>query len=179
MFNHIVQLVAIVANISTQKKGARFASLTYTAKGTGEVARHTVCLGVSVERAYRRDIAMLSAKRDSLQGVALVACDELITSLQESLDKGIGNNSAYTCAGVYESVCRGVKFHKETGEVYVTGFSIGKEIIIKGEHKAVKSSEKTIAKNALRREMKSGKFRQFALPVVASARAEGAKLVFA
>ena len=191
MFNHIAQLVAIVASIATQKKGARFASLTYTAKGTGEVARHTVCLGVSVERAYRRDLAMLTAKRKSLldsleatEGLAkifvtLEACDELIASLEESLEKGIGNNSAYTCAGVYESICRGVKFHKETGELYVTGFTIGKEVIKKGEHKVVKSSEKTIAKNALRRGMKSGKFRQFALPVVASARAEGTKLVFA
>ena len=95
------------------------------------------------------------------------------------MDKGIGNNSAYTCADTYGSICRGVKYHKGTGEIYITGFTIGKEIITKGEHKVVKSSEKTIAKNALRRGMKSGKFRQFALPVVASARAEGAKLVFA
>jgi len=179
VLNQIVQLVSIVSNISAQKKGARFASLTYAAKGTGEIARHTLCLGVSVERAYRRDIAILSAKRDALQGVALAACDELLASLKESLEKGIGNNSSYTCAGVYESICRGVKFHKESGEVYVTGFSIGKEIIAAGEYKVVKSSEKTIAKNALRREMKSGKFRQFALPVVASARAEGTTLVFA
>ena len=64
MFNHIAQLIEIVASIATQKKGARFASITYTAKGSGEVARHTLCLGVSVERAYLRDLAMLKAMRE-------------------------------------------------------------------------------------------------------------------
>ena len=162
---------------SLAKSGARFASLVYTAKGSGEIARHTVCLGVSIANAYRRDIAILSAKRDSLAGVALVACDELLASLRESLTVGIGKNSAYTCAGVYETA--GVKLHVENSELHVYGFTIGKEIIAKGEHKAVNSSAKTIAKNALRRGMKSGKFRQFAISELEAVAMNGKKLVFA
>lgn len=163
---------------SLAKSGARFASLVYTAKGSGEIARHTVCLGVNIANAYRRDIAILSAKRDSLAGVALVACDELLASLRESLTVGIGKNSAYTCAGVYETLAAGVKL-VENSELHVYGFTIGKEIIAKGEHKAVNSSAKTIAKNALRRGMKSGKFRQFAISELEAVAMNGKKLVFA
>jgi hypothetical protein len=164
---------------SLAKSGARFASLVYTAKGSGEIARHTVCLGVNIGNAYRRDIAILSAKRDSLAGVALVACDELLASLRESLAVGIGKNSAYTCAGVYETLAAGVKLHIENSELHVYGFTIGKEVIAKGEHKTVKSSEKTLAKNALRRAMKSGKFRQFAISELEAVAMNGKKLVFA
>lgn len=169
-------LLAPLASLSNV--GARFASFTYASKGSGEVARHVVALGVNVERAYRRDLAVLQGKRNTLSGVELQACDELIASLQNSLEKGIGNNDAYTCADTYTPVCKGVKVHKENGELHVFGFSMGKTVLEAGEHKKVKSSEKTIAKNKLRKGLKSGKFRQFAFGNVASARIEGKTLVF-
>ena len=162
-------------NTITNLPGARFASLTYTAKGTGEKAIHSLVLGVNVERAYRRDLKILRAKgRELRRGtVDRVACAELLRSLRESLRKGLGNNSAYTCQGVYESLSRGIKRHIETGEIHVTGFTVGKRVIEPGTYKDVKSSPKTLAKNRLRCALKSGKFRQFAFPNLEGARLEG------
>lgn len=160
---------SLIANIVTSNIAPRFASLTYTAKGTGEVARHTLRLGASVTAAYQKDIRTLEAKRASLGGVELQACDELLTSLRESVEKGVGNNSAYTCADTYVNVTRGVKVHKETGEVHITGFTRSKVTLEAGTFKTVNSSEKTIAKNKLRKGLLSGKFRQFVLPNVKSA----------
>ncbi len=177
MNNTPFQLIAPIA--ATARTGARFANFTYTAKGTGEVASHTLALGVSIENAYKRDIAILSAVRPSLSGVDGEACDELLASLRESLTKGVGNNSAYTCKDVYEQICRGVKVHKETGALHVTGFSIAKNVIAEGAYKSVKSSAKTLAKNKLRKRMKSGKFRQFAFENLTSARMNGKTLEFA
>ncbi len=174
--SHPLSLLAPIAQ--TVNTGARFASLTYTAKGTGEKARHTVQLGVSLENAYQADIATLQAKRATLQGVDAIACDELLASLRESLDKGIGNNSAYTCADTYTQIAKGIRAHKETGALYITGASIQKAVIVPGVHKVVKSSEKTIAKNALRRELKSGKIRTFALDEIHSAKMNGETLEF-
>lgn len=175
----LMKNTALLAQVAaTARTGARFASFTYTAKGTGEVARHTVALGVDIARAYRRDIAVLEAKRPSLQGVELQACDELLASLRESLTVGIGNNSAYTCAGVYEPVCKGVKVHGETGELHVFGFTRQKAVLTAGEYKKVNSSAKTLAKNALRKSLKSGKFRQFVLSEVSVAKMNGKTLVF-
>lgn len=154
--------------------GARFASLTYIAKGSGEKAVHTLVLGVNVERAYRRDIAILRGKAKTLVSpVERQACAELLRSLRESLRVGLGNNSAYTCAGVYTSLARGIKQHNDNGQVHITGFTIGKKVIVEGVHKQVKSSAKTLAKNALRRAMKSGKFRQFVFDNLEGARLEG------
>jgi hypothetical protein len=157
---------------------ARFASFTYSAKGTGEVARHTLRLGASVEAAYKKDLATLQRLAPKLGGVDAEACAELIASLRESLEKGVGNNSAYTNADTYLPIAKGVKIHKETGEIYVSGFSRAKVTLEAGTFKSVKSSEKTIAKNKLRKGLLSGKIRQFALPATLSARMNGKEMVF-
>lgn len=176
MFALITSALTLIR--STYNKGARFASIVYTAKGTGEVARHTVCLGVSIVRAYKRDLAMLMAKRPTLTGVSVVACDELIASLRDSLTNGIGNNALYTCKGVYVDLATGIKGHAESGEVYVTGFAIAKTVLQAGVYKSVNSSAKTLAKNVLRKGMKSGNFRQFSLPATTAIKADGKTLVF-
>ena len=184
--------LALLSEI-TKTSSARFASFTYCAKGTGEVARHTLRLGASVTAAYRKDLTTLENSLCSMQSalsggehqwkgasisVAILACEELIASLKESLEKGVGNNSGYTCADTYTTLAKGVKVHKETGEIYVSGFSRAKVTIEPGTHKSVKSSEKTIAKNKLRKVMLSGKIRQFALPATISAKLNGKELVF-
>lgn len=130
-------------------------------------------LGASVEAAYKKDIETLSRLAPKLGGVDAQACAELLASLRESVEKGVGNNSAYTCADTYVNVTRGVKVHKETGEVHVTGFTRSKVVLEEGTYKSVKSSEKTIARNKLRKGLLSGKFRQFVLPNVESARLNG------
>jgi hypothetical protein len=171
------QSFALLAEL-TSTKSARFVSFTHQSKGTGEIARHTIRFGASIEKAYRADLAKLEKLAPSLSGVTLEACNELIASFRESLTKGVGNNSAFTCADVYASIAKGVKVHKQTGEIYVSGFSRQKKVIQEGAKKSVKSSAKTIAKNKLRESLLSGKFRQFALPATLSARVNGKELVF-
>jgi hypothetical protein len=174
---HLMNALALLSEI-TKTSSARFASFTYCAKGTGEIARHTLRLGASVTAAYRKDLATLEKARPTLSGIPLAACDELIASLRESIEKGVGNNSAYTGADTYVSIAKGLKVHKETGEIYVTGFSRAKVTIEAGTYKSVKSSEKTLAKNALRKRLLSGKIRQFALPATLSARMNGKEMIF-
>jgi hypothetical protein len=132
-------------------RGAQFASFVYTAKGTGEVARHNVTLGAIVENVYRKDIAALEAVRPSLSGVEATACDEMLSSLYASLSLGAGNNPAYTNADTYVHLdgFPGVKVHKETGALYMTCLTNGKTVIEPGEYKQVKSAPKTLAKKAL------------------------------
>ena len=187
MNNKFTLLSEITAN-----KSPRFASFEYCAKGTGEVARHTVRLGASVEAAYAKDIRTLEKELYSMQvalndghawkgvslSVAILACEEMIASLKESIEKGVGNNSAYTCADTYTTLAKGVKAHKESGEIYVSGFSRQKKVITQGVYKSVKSSEKTLAKKKLQNLLLSGKFRQFALPATISAKLNGKELVF-
>lgn len=153
---------AIIEKInSALAGGARFVSFLYTSKGTGETARFTIANGVKIANAYRRDLAILRQYQPADEDDA-TAVAELIESMEESLEKGVGNNSRYTCRGVYNSE-KGTLEHKANKEIFIKGFLISKEVIKPGTYKAVKSAAKTIRKNSLRKRLKSGRFRQFVL----------------
>jgi hypothetical protein len=185
--NSLAIISQVIAN-----KSPRFVSLNYTSKGTGEIARHTIRIGASVENAYRKDLRTLEKELCSMRvalndghawqglslSVAILACEEMISSLKESLDKGIGNNSAYTCKDVFVNIAKGIKVHKESGEVHLTGFGRSKVTLQEGTHKSVNSSEKTLAKKKLKKLLLSGKFKQFVLPNVESAKMNGLELIF-
>jgi len=138
----------------------RFVSLTYTSKKTGEVAKHTILLGASYEKAKEKDLQKLLILQPRLSGIKLVACNELI----ESYKKPAGENENYTCLDVYEETdIKGLKRHKETGNFHLIGYIIQKTTIKQGEFKLVNSSEKTIEKNKLRKLGRLGKMRQYEL----------------
>lgn len=160
-------------------KGAKFASFTYRAKGTGELAKVTLILGADTANAYEKDIEQLQATvemlKDANDPVALKAAQELLVSLQTSLKVGIGNNPLYTHQETYVLPVGlpGIKVHKEEGTVYVMGMVQNKTVIEAGEYKVVKSSAKTIAKNEIRKSLRSGKIRQYILPNVVRASLNG------
>ncbi len=145
---------------------AKFVSLTYRSKGTNELARHTILLGVNHEKAYQKDLSKLLTLQPRLDGLKKQACEELILSLKNSLEKGIGENDSYTCKGVYENLpCKGLKLHKEKAELHLLGYTVQKTVIEQGEHKEVKSKPLTIAKNELRLLGRLSKIRQFVLNI--------------
>lgn len=159
-----VETVARVEAAIARTKGCRFASLTYLAKKTGELARHTVLLGASLENAYKADIETLESKLPSLSGAESVACQQLIDSLKNSLEKGIGQNDSYTKKGMYEQITPGLKKLSNDGTFEILGMVVSKEVIQPGEYKAVKSrNEITAAKKVLRKDLKSGKIRTFSV----------------
>lgn len=159
----------------------RFASFTYTAKGTGETARHNLLLNVSTEGIYEKSLRILRAKKPFLSGVALEACEELIASLVESLKKGIGNNSAYTLKDTLVPVANGIKLNTNDGSLLVTAFSRGKVVLKAGEYKQVKSSAKTLAKKQLEKTLPKSRIRTFCLSAeqLETAKLNGKELVFA
>lgn len=131
-----------------------------------EVSHVTMRLGTNLEKAYQDDLDTLLANRATFEQepIYLAAIDEMIASLRNSLEKGIGNNDSYTKKDVYEQLAPNVKMHKETGALYVSGFQHRKTLIeTLKERKAVKSSEKTIAKRTIakRLALKKDTFREY------------------
>jgi hypothetical protein len=156
----VLDFTALVSLLDGNKS-ARFISLLYRAKESGEVARHTLLLNVKRERCLKVDLASLTALRPSLTGIEAQACDELVASITESLTTG--SNKLYTKKGYYTAEGNGNVQVSVKDIAYVRGYSIGKEVITEGTYKKVKSSDKTIAKNKLRKGLKNTRVREFVI----------------
>lgn len=100
-------------------------------------------------------------------GPARAAMSELCISLYQTLASGAEGqeNPAYTKAGLYESICAGLKVSRADGSFELVGLSHSKTVLQAGVYPVVNSSAKTIAKDMLRRSLPIGKFRTLALDV--------------
>lgn len=158
----------------TKRTGARFVGLTYTNEN-GEKSRYRLIMGINLVSLYKSDLRKLKALRPTLEGVAATACDELIASVTESLTKGIGNNSAYTLKGYYTPITPNgeVKLHvsepdkdgKTETHLYIRGYVLTKDVLVKGTYPHVNSSAKTLAKKEIEKSLKRGKIRTFKINV--------------
>jgi len=168
-------------------KGAKFVSLVYTTKGHNELARYKILVGCDIERIYRRDYAVLRrmVRKTSLLAVGhpkRKALLERLASMRESLKNQIGNNKRFTRQCTFESLGNGVSKLFTSGMYHVKGIQVSKVKICKacaheqnkgevcesckaplGIYKKVNSTEKTLAKNEIRRKEKQSKIREFKL----------------
>jgi hypothetical protein len=154
---NVMDFNAFVAMIDGNKS-AKFVSLLYRAKGTGELARHCIMLNTNRNTMLKHDLAKLQNMRPNLSGWDAIACDELIASILKSL---AGVQDQYTKKDYYQSQGNGNVQVSVKAECYIRGYTIGKEVIEKGEYKNVKSSVKTLAKDALRKDLKNTRCREF------------------
>lgn len=145
---------------------ATFIGITYTAKGTGETARHVLNLGVSYHNAVAKAIHELSCiDRKTLSGLEIEALDNVLGSYQNTLDKAaIGEkNDAYTKADVYIDICPGLKMNKNDFTFELHAMSVSKKVLVEGVHKTVASRPLTIAQNKLKKGLAVDKYRSFKL----------------
>ena len=158
--NNLVSAVDIIAALGGIE-GCRFASLTYTAKESGEVARHTVLLGFNYKTSVEKSLLELEIIRPSLTGIDAIAADELLESFRKTLN---GTQDGYTKAETYaDTAVKGLKVNTVDNSLQLFGLVQSKVVLTPGNFKVVKSAEKTIAKNKLRKELPVGKFREYAL----------------
>jgi hypothetical protein len=162
-------------------KGVQFASLTYR-NSQKELARYTILLNASLDNAYDKDIAVVEDALPTLQGIEFEAATLILASLRQSRDKGLGNNDAYTLAGVYaDTGVPNVFINTNDGELHIRNvFEENKKVLEEGTpHKPVNSRPLTIAKRKVKKmlNLRSNKIRQFRLDGVTVARVDGDTLV--
>lgn len=170
----------MITELASRLNGAAFVSLDYTSKGTGERAIHLIQIGTDVERIYRDDVVTLDnmmAAMDlpfvTVSDLHKTAAAEIHSSLIASLEKGIGNNPAYTKQGYYVPVVKGVWFNPETGEVYVKGTQVSKRVIEAGTYNTVNSRPLTLAKKDIDKALKRSKIREYCVSAVNVAKIAG------
>lgn len=138
----------------------------YKSVESGEVANHLINIGVSYGRAIEKDIEFLAnldvtsmTWKSNIEDIKLAKSELLQSLIAPNENRSNGQKDAYTV------IMEGVKVHNETGLVYIWGHTVKKDIIVEGTYKTVNSKPLTIAKNEIRKLMKSTKYRQYKLDI--------------
>lgn len=145
--------------------GTRFIYLKNYYTDIGEISNYTILVGSFLKNSYEKDLRFLKRyKCNSI--IEEIAKKEIINSINNSLNNGIGKNDAYKKIGYYTHIDRNIKYHideiTDAARYYINGFKVRKEVIrYADKYKKVNFSEKTIAKNELNRLLRRGKFREF------------------
>jgi len=136
------------------RPSSTFLSIRGYRAASGEVADHQICFHMSYRHALEKSIAALEAMTLT-DPIEIQARSELIASYQRSLEKLI-NEPLEAIGDHYDRVVnaegehvKGVKIHRESGDLHLFGLALGKVIHVPGEYREVKSSEKTLAKARL------------------------------
>jgi hypothetical protein len=160
--------------VNASPTGVSFVAINKYTNSSNEVSNNLINVGASYQNAKNSDIEFLENinfseyEFKSELSVLETAKAELIASfIKPNENRSNGQIEAYT------TICSGIKVHNETGVLYVYGYRKSKVVLQTGEYKSVNSSAKTIAKNELRKLLKTGKFTQYALEIGNEIKAKG------
>ena len=138
----------------------------YRAAGSGEEADHTICFHMSYQVALEKSLLLVSTVQPSSE-IEAQAKAELIASYSKSLDRAI-HDPVEVVADHYERVIgangspiKGIKIHRESGDLHLFGLHLRKTVLVPGVHREVKSKPLTVAKDRLRKGLPVERFRQF------------------
>lgn len=164
---------------------AKFASFVYRSKESNELARYVVLLGVDRTALYERDRETLRTMLPDLHGLPREAAEALLASIEESLAKGLGNNSAYTHGSEQGDTYRAivglpdVRLNLNDGTLHLLAVVQSKTVLEPGTFKTVNSRPLTLAKRDIEKTLRRSKIRQFALPNLRTAKLNGETLELA
>jgi hypothetical protein len=173
-----LQVINSLSNaLAKSPTGVSFVSIKGYTNSYGEVSNNLVNVGASLTSAKYSDIETLqSLDVTALNGDSILlekARVELINSfIAPNENRSNGQIDAYTI------ICKGVKVHNESGEIYVYGLRKSKTTLVEGVYPQVNSKPLTLAKNTLRRELKSSKFTQYKLSSTSVIKLNGEELSF-
>ena len=159
----------------------------YTNK-QGEVTDRLINVGINYDKAKKLDIKILERGIDYIPSEKYTLIDwelakaELLQSLitpDENRSNGQTNAYIHILDSEGNSTC--LKWNLETKALYIYGVEVPntKKILVEGEYKVVKSSNKTLAKNAIRKAyLKSAKYKMFIIEKIGQIKVNGETLEF-
>lgn len=158
-------------------KGAKFISINgYESITSKEIANHIINVNISVYNAKLTDFERLEQCKEvdllniSIStGIAIDICktalNELLMSSAKNLseNKDDRTNQSKGQTDNYIFITPAIRIHKDTLNIHIFGQAISKTVLVKGTYKTVNSSDKTLAKNAIKKylDLRSDKFRDF------------------
>lgn len=173
----------ILEKIASQAGLARFASFVYVSRSTGEVSKYIVQLGFNYRNVLQKSIDQLEIDRQIMCGLTRQAADEIMESLQSSLNK---TQTKYTKKDIYETykdasgkTIHGIKVNQNDNSLKIFGLITNKFPISPAifPAKEVENSPLVKEKNNIKKTLPIGRFREFALDGLTIARLDGETLV--
>ena len=157
--------------------GVSFVSITYTNEHN-EKQLTTFNVGVDYDKAKQKDLEYL--KNIDISTLDSSISSEILTEATQSLisdfEKTISKEKVKTNNFIH--VANGLKFHTEKNELYVYGMQIQKTVLSKGEYKEDTRKPLTIAKDEIRKYLRTSKYRQFKIEKAEQFKIKGDTLVF-
>lgn len=170
-----IAVINLVKNaVSKSLTGVSFFSIKNYTNSNGEISNQLINVGINYEKSKQADIVFLENLKiadhqfkSNLADLEIAKAELIAAFIKPNENRSNGQIDAYT------TIFSGVKVHNETGVLYIYGYKQTKTILTDGIYPIVKSSAKTIAKNELRKLLKTGKFSQFAIEVGNTLKANG------
>lgn len=164
--------------LSKSPTGVSLVSIKGYRNSFGEVSNNLVNVGASLTNAKAKDIETLQGLDvTTLNGDTILlekARVELINSfINPNENRSQGQIDTYTI------ITKGIKVHNETGEIYIFGLRNSKTVIEQGVYPIVNSRALTIAKNQLKKDLKSNKFTQYKFSSTSTIKMNGEELILA
>ncbi len=175
-----LQVIKLVKDaVSNSLTGVSFFSIkNYEKKcdnDTIEISDNLINVGINYEKSKQDDIKFLrNLDVTTLKGYKSSVMDlfKAQTALILAFEKPNENRSKGQ-TDAFTTIFSGIKAHNETGQLYIYGYRVSKTVKQEGTYKTVKSSTLTIAKNELRKLLKTGKFKQFVVSNADTLKANG------
>jgi hypothetical protein len=156
----------LIEQFGNLRNNHQFISIHEYENAYGEISSYNISFHVSYKSKLKKSIEILNkySPENILEAQARI---ELIDSYNKSIDK-IELNEFDIVGDAYSRVkdfngkfIPGIKIHKETGNLHLWGYILGKKVLIKGKYKNVNSKPLTLAKKKLEKLTPMSKFRQF------------------
>jgi len=167
--------------------GTKFVGFTYTNKAD-ETSKYVIQTNTSYENSLKKDLNHVptleyvetdkfdketfeTAKLEIVKSLkmSLGKLDETMTKneIEQHSNRSNGQKDAYI------SIAPNVKYNVEKMEVHIFAKKHQKTILVEGTYKSVKSRAKTIAKNVIKKDMKSTQYRNFIITNIESVKVNG------
>lgn len=158
-------------------KGSKFVAFTYTNK-FGEEASRLIQINTIYENALSKDLAIVPeveyVQNDKFDRATFITAQaELLKSIKMSLgisddtmnktDKDTHSNRSNGQKNAYVQVAKNMKFNLEKQQLHIFAKEVRKTILVEGEYPQVNKRPKTMAKDFIRKQMKSSKYRNYVI----------------
>lgn len=156
-------------------KGVSFVSIIYTNQHN-EKQQTVFNVGVDYSSAKQKDLEYLQTLNVSELNSTLPI--DVLEEAKQSLISDFTKPPKQDKESTYISLEKGLKMHKETNEVYVFGMQIKKTVLEEGEYKEDTRKPLTRAKDEIRKQLRTTKYRQFKIDRAEQFKVKGDTIVF-